>query len=359
SPARSGGWSMAGAPTDAGSRRLSNAQLSELLCIAAEETGRPYQQRRALRRAGRAALRWPLEVRELLAEGRSLTELRSIGPWIAGILSQWLADSPHVPEPPPVRRGFLTHTECTRLLTASDQGKSVRGDLQVHTLGSDGTNSVFAMAEAARERGLSYLAITDHSRGLAIANGMNEAQLAVQGEEIERLNECFTASRFRILRGVEMNLSPRGEGDLDTRFLRGLDLVLGAFHSRLRVAEDQTERYLAALRNPSVHILAHPRGRIFNFRLGLQADWRRVFECAREHDRAVEGDGYPARQDLDGELLEIAREVGVRISIGSDAHACGQLAFLEFGIAAARRAGIPEDRIVNCMTADQVIAWAS
>ena len=350
---------MPGAPSDGESRVLSNAQLSELLCLAAEQAGRPDEQRRALRRAGRAALRWPLEARELLAEGRSLTELRSVGPWIGGILSQWLADSPHVPEPPPVRRGFLTHTECRRLLTASDQGKSVRGDLQVHTLGSDGTNSVLTMAEAARERELSYLAITDHSRGLAIANGMNEGQLAAQGEEIERLNEGFAASGFRILRGVEMNLSPRGEDDLATRFLRGLDLVLGAFHSQLRVGENQTERYLAALRNPSVHILAHPRGRIFNFRLGLQADWQRVFACARDHDRAVEIDGYPDRQDLDGELLELAREVGVRISVGSDAHACGQLAFLEFGIAAARRAGIPEDRIVNCMTADQVVAWTS
>ena len=350
---------MPGAPSDGESRGLSNAQLSELLCLAADQAGRPYQQRRALQRAGRAAFRWPLEAREVLAEGRSLTELRSVGPWIAGILSQWLADSHQVPEPPPLRRGFLTHTECTRLLTASDQGKSVRGDLQVHTLGSDGTNTVFAMADAARERGLRYLAITDHSRGLAIANGMNEAQLAAQHEEIERLNEGFAASRFRILRGVEMNLSPRGEGDLDPRFLRGLDLVLGAFHSRLRPVEDQTERYLAALRNPSIHILAHPRGRIFNFRLGLQADWRRVFECAREHDRAVEIDGYPDRQDLDGELLQLAREVGVRISIGSDAHACGPLALLEFGVAAARRARIPEDRIVNCMTADEVVAWTS
>ncbi len=108
-----------------------------------------------------------------------------------------------------------------------------------------------------------------------------------------------------------------------------------------------------------VHILAHPRGRIFNFRPGLQADWRRVLECARDHDRAVEIDGYPDRQDLDAELLNLACEVGVRISIGSDAHACGQLAFLDFGIAAARRAGIPDQRIVNCMTADQLLSWTS
>lgn len=344
---------------EADTGRPSNAELSELLCLAAEERSGSDQQRRALRRAGRAAFRWPVEARELVAAGRSLTELRSVGPWLAGIIGNWIAQPPPVREPPPVRRGFLTRSECTQLLADASAAKRVRGDLQVHTVGSDGADSVRAMAESALERGLSYLAITDHSRGLAIANGMDEVQLARQGDEIRRLNREFAPRGFRILRAVEMNLSPRGEGDLEEEFLAGLDLVLGAFHSRLRVREDQTDRYLAALRNPTIHVLAHPRGRIFNFREGLAADWRRVFECARDHDRAVEIDGYPDRQDLDGDLLTVAREVGVRISIGSDAHAAGQLEFLEFGIAAARRAGIPHDRIVNCMTADEVLAWAS
>src|SRR5262249_21290602 len=112
-------------------------------------------------------------------------------------------------------------------------------------------------------------------------------------------------------------------------------------------------------RNPAIHILAHPRGRIFNFRLGLRADWRRVFESAREFDRAVEVDGYPDRQDLDAELLGVARDVGVRISLGSDAHSSGQLEFLDFAIAAARRAGISHERIVNCMTVNELLAWTS
>jgi histidinol phosphatase-like PHP family hydrolase len=233
----------------------------------------------------------------------------------------------------------------------------VHGDLQVHTLGSDGTATIRAMADAARARGLRYLAITDHSRGLAIAHGMNEDQLGRQGEEIRRLNEEYQPMGFRVLRAVEMNLSSRGEGDLDPGFLAGLDLVLGAFHSRLRLTDDQTERYLAALANPAVHVLAHPRGRIFNFRVGLRADWGRVFECARAYDRAVEIDGYPDRQDIDGELLRLAGETGVRISIGSDAHASSQLEFLDFGISPARRAGIPGQRIINCMPADELMAW--
>jgi histidinol phosphatase-like PHP family hydrolase len=237
----------------------------------------------------------------------------------------------------------------------------VQGDLQTHTLGSDGTASIREMAAAAAERGYAYLAITDHSKGLPIAHGMNEEQLAQQGEEIRRLNDelATTGRGLRVLRAVEMNLSPSGEGDLDPGFLAGLDLVLGAFHSKLRSTDDQTGRYLAALRNPAVDVLAHPRGRIFNFRLGLRADWRRVFECAREHDVALEIDAFPDRQDLDGELLALAREVGTRISIGSDAHAPYQLAFLDFGIAAARSAGIPDERIINCMTADQLAAWTA
>ena len=258
-----------------------------------------------------------------------------------------------------MRRGFLSRVECDRILAGNPGARALRGDLQSHSVGSDGADSIRDMAEAARRRGLSYLAITDHSRGLAIAHGMTEEQLSRQGDEIRRLNEEYAVAGFRILRAVEMNLSPDGKGDLDPHFLDGLEVVLGAFHSRLRLTGDQTDRYLAALRNPHVHVLAHPRGRIFDFRVGLRADWRRVFECARQRDRAIEVDGYPDRQDVDGDLLGLAREVGVRVSLGSDAHASGQLEFLDFGLAAARRAGIPDDRIINCMTADQLVAWTA
>jgi histidinol phosphatase-like PHP family hydrolase len=342
-----------GAPAPA----LSNTEISELLCRAAEEKSYSDQQRRALRRAGRAAWLWPVEAADLVARNRSLTELRLVGPWLAAIIRKLIADPPAVPDPPAIRRNFLTRVEVDRILRETASRAPARGDLQTHTLGSDGYDTVTAMADAAAQRGLSYLAITDHSRGLAIANGMNEAALARQGEEIRALNAARAATGFRILRGVEMNLSPSGEGDLDGEFLAAFDIVLGAFHSRLRVTEDQTERYLAALRTPGFHVLAHPRGRIFNHRIGLRADWRRVFEYARERDRAVEIDGYPDRQDLDGDLLALARDTGVRISLGSDAHTAAQLEFLDFSIAAARRAGIADDRIINCMAVDELLAW--
>ena len=338
--------------------RVSNRDLSELLCTEAQQSSFTDQQRRALRRAGRAALRWPEEAAALAEAGR-LTELRAIGPWLARIIATWVDERPPVPESPPVRRGFLTRVEVTEILERTRGAPTVLGDLQTHTLGSDGKHSVGAMADAAAARGLSYLAITDHSHGLKIAGGMNEGQLARQGDEIRALNAQLAHRHpgFRILRGVEMNLSPSGAGDLDPAFLATLDVVLGAFHSRLRTREDQTERYLAALDHPSIHVLAHPRGRIFNFRLGLSADWPRVFERARRNDRAVEIDAYPDRQDLDLELLSLAREIGVRISIGSDAHATDQLAALDYGVAAARAARIPADRIVNCMSAEALLDW--
>ena len=118
-----------------------------------------------------------------------------------------------------------------------------------------------------------------------------------------------------------MNLSPAGEGDMDPVMLSAMDLVLGAFHSKLWLRDDQTDRYVAALRNPSIDVLAHPRGRIFNFRLGLSARWDVVVEEAVRRDVALEVDGYPDRQDLDVQLLRIAGDAGARISLGSDAHA--------------------------------------
>jgi histidinol phosphatase-like PHP family hydrolase len=234
------------------------------------------------------------------------------------------------------------------------------GDLQMHTLWSDGSGSVQDMAEAARSRGYSYIAITDHSKGLKIAGGIDEDQLAKQGEEIAAVNETMRANAggFRILRSVELNLSPVGAGDMDQAALDRLDLVLGCFHSALRRKEDQTERYLAALRNPSIHILGHPRGRIYNFRLGLKADWARVFALAAQLDKAVEIDCYPDRQDLSVDLLSIARREGCRVSMGTDSHGPSQLEFMELGVAAALQANLDPKRILNYMPTDQLLEWA-
>jgi histidinol phosphatase-like PHP family hydrolase len=215
------------------------------------------------------------------------------------------------------------------------------------------------MAEAAALRGYSYIAITDHAKGLKIAGGIDEDQLARQGDEIAEVNRLMRNRRLRVLRSIELNLSPDGAGDMDERSLQQLDLVLGCFHSALRRKDDQTERYMAALRNPSIHILGHPRGRIYNFRLGLKADWPRVFALAARFDKAVEVDCYPDRQDLNVELLRLAKHEGCRISLGTDSHGPSQLDFMDLGVAMIALAGIDPQRVLNFLPVEELLSWAS
>jgi histidinol phosphatase-like PHP family hydrolase len=305
---------------------------------------------------------WPEQASAVLERGEALRDLWRVGPWVARMLEEWLADPPEVPEPPPLRRGFLTRADAVATLGGhEDWRREIRGDLQMHTTHSDGTVTVREMAESSAVLGYEFVGITDHSKGLPIANGMDEERLAGQGEEIAMLNRELAAAgrRPRVLHSIEMNLSPEGLGDMDPDALARLDLVLGAFHSRLRLTEDQTERYVAAVRNPTVHVLAHPRCRMFDRRVGLWADWDRVFEAAADADTAVEIDASPYRQDLDVELLQVAREAGVRVSIGTDAHSVRELGYMEFGLAAAIRAGIPRERILNFRPVEEVLAWAA
>jgi histidinol phosphatase-like PHP family hydrolase len=335
----------------------SNADFAELLARKAETSSGILV--RAFRRAARSAFLWPELASDLVAADRPLAELHGVGPFIAKQLRAWIEKPPRNKiRPPAIRRDFLTRADARVLLNKNPEwAKRLRGDLQMHTGWSDGSASVLEMAQAAKERGYAYIAITDHSKGLKIAGGIDEKALAEQGCEIADVNRTICGSRLTVLRSIEMNLNPRGESDMDPKSLARLDLVLGAFHSALRTKEDQTARYLAALRNPDIQILGHPRGRIYNYRLGLKADWPRVFAQAARLDKAVEIDSYPDRQDLNVALLKIARETGVRISLGTDSHHAHQLDFIELGLAAALKARIPPDRIVNFMDLASLRAW--
>lgn len=333
---------------------MTNRELAEHLAMEAEKFKPPRS--KALRRASRLALSWPCEAALLWSEGESLQQLTGVGPYIAQQIREWLQEPPEAVEPPPLRRHFVTLAESRRILSELPEWRA-RGDLQMHTCWSDGSNEIEDMVTAARERGYEYIAITDHTKGLKIAGGIDEQQLHEQAQEIARINERNDG--FRVLRSAEVNLSPAGDLDIEPEALDRLDVVLGCFHSKLRLKEDQTERYLAALRNPHVHILGHPRGRIYNFRLGLTADWERVFAVAAELDKAVEIDCFPDRQDLDVGTLEFARRAGVRISLGTDAHASWQLHYLELGLAAAWKAGISRDRILNFLSAEELLDWVA
>ena len=339
---------------------LSNTQIAELLAQQAErETGTLA---RALRRAARSAFLWPEEVSDLVAQKRPLIELRSIGPFLEKQIRGWIDKAPHRAKIiRPIRQDFISLAEARRLLTARPAWtRKLRGDLQMHTRWSDGSGTVAEMADAARQRSYEYIAITDHSKTLKIAGGIDERELKRQGREIAKVNVALSKSGkgVTVLRSIEMNLNPRGEGDMLPDSLTGLDLVLGSFHSALRTTEDQTDRYIAALRNPHIHILGHPRSRIYNFRIGLKADWPRVFAEAARLDKALEIDCYPDRQDLNTALLKTAREHGTRISLGTDAHHAWQLEFIELGLAAAILAKIPGGRILNLMPILQLKTWA-
>jgi histidinol phosphatase-like PHP family hydrolase len=335
-----------------------NGQIAEFLAVAAEsEQG---HRQRALERASRAAMFvWIEEAADVSASGRSLTELIGVGPWLAGTIQDLLRSDLDPAEPPEARSGFLTRAEAAAAL-ASDPSfvQAIQGDLQMHTTETDGKSTLEEMVDASRARGYAYVCITDHSQGLKITHGMDEGRLLLQGEQIRRVNLALEGPPFRVLRGIEMNLSPAGEGDMDPASLAQLDLVLGAFHSALRLTEDQTDRYLAGVRNPTIDVLAHPTTRRYGKRLGLRADWRRVFEGAADAGHAVEIDGSPERQDLPVSLIHVALETDVLFSIGSDAHHVNELPFLDYGMAAAVIAGVPTDRVISVREVQDLLTWS-
>ena len=338
---------------------LDNAALSEMLAAAAQQQEKGSNRKKAMRRAARRALGWSVEAADLAAAARPLTELDGVGPWLAEVIGGWLRDGvEELPPVPPIRQGFLTWAQTQAILGAAgpEWRRAIRSDLQMHTLWSDGHSSIAEMAQRSLELGHSHILLTEHTKGLPIAHGLTESQLRDQRDEISAV-QVTLGDRLRILQGVEMNLSPEGEGDMEESFLHSLDMVLGAFHSKLRLPEDQTERYVRALHNPTIDVLAHPRCRIFNHRLGLWADWATVFAAAAERGVAVECDCYRHRQDLDVELLRLAAQAGCWISIGTDSHHVVDLDAIEIGVATAVAAGVPRERILNCLAAEELGEW--
>lgn len=330
-----------------------NQQIAELLAQRGDVTEGPRQ--RAYYRSSAAAFVWPEEAADVHAAGRPLTDLRYVGDRLATRIAGWIEDPPEAPEPPPHRDGFLTLTQVmAELDRAPDWQPELKGDLQMHTVYSDGLSTVDEMAEAAAGHGYEYIAITDHSIGQRVPKGMSEDEIASQWKEIEDANE---AKDIRVLRSIEMNLYAGGRGALETEALEGFEIVVGSFHSQLREIEDQTDRYVGALRNPTVDIIGHPRGRMYNRRSGLQAQWEKVFEVALEQDKALEINSNPARQDLQVDLLEMAARMGVRLSIGTDSHSIPELDFVVFSLGAALKAGVERSQIINFLSVEEVLAW--
>jgi histidinol phosphatase-like PHP family hydrolase len=295
---------------------------------------------------------------EVLQTGTSATVAQAIAE--SGKAAQFEQQLAATAEPG-VSTTFLSRAEVLATLENKRlQGVSwddYRGDLQMHSTYSDGSQTIETIFETGIARGYEFSAVTDHSYGLSIANGVTMERLRKQHQEIDRLNKKYR-KKFRLIKGIETNILADGGVDMTPEERGTLELVLAAPHSALRSSADQTRRMLSAVRTPGVHILAHPRGRKHGVRPGLKADWDRIFDAAARLTVAVEIDGDPRRQDIDHEMARRALDAGCIFALDSDAHAVDEWAFAETAVAHARLAGIPSERVINCWPVDFLLEWA-
>ena len=231
---------------------------------------------------------------------------------------------------------------------------SLKGDLQVHSDNSDGTATIEEMARAAKEFGLDYIAITDHTKSLAMAGGLDEDELLEQAERIAAFNDTLG---FRILSSAEVNIMKDGSLDISNNVLDRLDIVGAAIHSQFSLPiETQTARLVNAARNPSVDILFHPTGRLINKREGYPVDIEKVMDVAKDTGTVLEIDAHYDRLDLRDDHVRTALKKGVKLVIDSDAHHPVHFAFLTFGIAQARRGWATADDVLNTLPADRLLS---
>jgi putative hydrolase len=293
---------------------------------------------------------------------RTLKDLRGIGDKTAAVVLA--AHRGEVPE-------YLATLEdqYAELAPLADDAAALRGalrgDLHAHSDWSDGGSPIREMAEAAIAIGHEYLALTDHSPRLTVANGLTAARLERQLDEVAALNEELAP--FRILTGIECDILVSGELDQTDELLGRLDVVVASVHSELRAPRAQmTERMLAAVENPHTDVLGHCTGRLLvereqaggkrqRPRPESEFDAEAVFRACVEHGTAVEINSRPERLDPPRRLLTLAEELGCDFSIDTDAHAPGQLDWQDAGCIRAVECGVPADRVINTRTADELL----
>ncbi|MFP4343987.1 MAG: DNA polymerase/3'-5' exonuclease PolX [Anaerolineales bacterium] len=224
--------------------------------------------------------------------------------------------------------------------------EEIRGDLQCHTQASDGEATLREMAEAAQARGYDYLAITDHSAYIGIVQGLDEAGVAAQIDEMDRLNDALEG--FRLLKAIEVDIMENGDLDLPDEILARLDLRVCAIHSKFNLSrEEQTERIIRAMDNPYFNILAHPTGRRIGKRAPYALDMKQVLDAARERGCFLEINAQPERLDLDDVAARMAKERGVKLAISTDAHRPDALELMRYGVDQARRAWLEAEDVLN------------
>jgi len=260
--------------------------------------------------------------------------------------------------PPELRedRGEVEAAEkgkLPKLIELSD----IRGDLQMHTRASDGKDSIREMVEAARQLGYEYIAITEHSKAVRIANGLDEKRLAAQLKEIDKINSELRG--FRVLKGIEVDIIADGSLDLPDNILQECEVVIASVHSRFGMEEkEMTKRIIRALENPYVNFLGHPTGRLILEREPYKVDLKEIIRAAVDNNVCIEINAYPDRLDLRDVDARMAKEMGAKISISTDAHSKLQLELMKYGVFTARRAWLEANDIVNTLPVDRLLKTA-
>jgi len=323
------------------------AETLRQIAFQLERAGAPTYRVRAFRRAAQVVVDLPAEELQRRIRDTTLQELPGIGPVTAATIAAAadgqqpayltrLLDEAAVPEPTAMRA-------------------ALRGDCHTHSNWSDGGSPPDEMAAAARDIGHEWIALTDHSPRLTVARGLSAERLGEQLRLLRDLNEALAP--FRILTGIEVDILEDGALDQREELLAELDVVVASVHSQLRMpAAPMTARMVAAVSNPHVDVLGHCTGRMITGRGRPESafDPEAVFSACRDHDVAVEINCRPERQDPPDRLLRLAAETGCMFAIDTDAHAPGQLDWLDNGCARAERCGIPPGRVINTGGADDL-----
>ncbi len=249
--------------------------------------------------------------------------------------------------PPELRenRGEIEAAQKGKLPTLIERD-DIRGDLHAHTHATDGRASLQEMVEAARSLGYSYLAITEHSQAVTVAKGLNRKRLEKQIEEIDKLTDEYGG--FRILKGIEVDILKDGSLDLPDEVLKKLDFTICSVHSYFNLSADkQTERILRAMDNPCFNILGHPSGRLINEREAYSLNMEKIMEEAKERGIILELNAHPDRLDLNDHDCRMAKDMGIKIAINTDAHSTDGLNHMKYGIYQARRGWLSKDDVIN------------
>ncbi|MCM3876686.1 MAG: PHP domain-containing protein [Thermoanaerobaculia bacterium] len=252
---------------------------------------------------------------------------------------------------------FLSQADVDRILSAPGglSRADLCADLHLHTDRSDGRMPLPRLHRALENRGDRYALLTDHARDCAVAGGLFPGDFRAQRREVDALNA--RAETFTMFVGAEANIAEDGTLDVTPRSVPEIEAVVASVHTGLRSPRDQTGRLVRAIETPGVAVLGHPKGRLYDMRSGIRADWPRVFAAAAARGVAIELNGCPERLDLPPALARVAADSGCLFSLSSDAHAAAHLSFLDFGLAVARLAGIPSSRVVNAFSRDRFAAW--